>query len=85
MPWLKGSSGRTGGCGTECGKCPYFRNPCPGCITRICLVAECIRGKSYDGITHPKSVCILRSFCRIGGKPRPSPLPIITMSILAGI
>ncbi|MEM3712028.1 MAG: hypothetical protein QXR97_00590, partial [Thermoproteota archaeon] len=37
---------------------------------------HCIKGKSYSGITHPRSFCRLRSYCPIGGRDRPPPLPI---------
>lgn len=39
------------------------------------MIAECIRGRSYTGITSPESACILRSMCPIGGKARPAPVP----------
>jgi len=51
------------GCGKECTRCGLFRTYCPGCITRICLVAKCKRGTTYEGVTSPKSFCRLREYC----------------------
>ena len=41
------------------------------------MVAECIRGRSYTGITHPQSACTLRSLCPIGGKAGPPPVAFL--------
>jgi len=38
------------------------------------MVAECIRGRSYTGITYPLSACTLRPLCPVGGKVRPAPV-----------
>jgi len=65
-----------GKCGAECETCPYFKNPCAGCTIETCLVADCMKGRTYSGLTHPKSFCTMRQYCPIGGKNRPPPLPI---------
>jgi len=52
-----------GDCGKDCLNCGLFRVHCPGCITRVCLVAKCKRGISYTGITHPKEICRLCRYC----------------------
>jgi hypothetical protein len=52
-----------GDCGKDCPKCGFFRTYCPGCITRLCLVAKCKRGISYTSITQPKERCSLRRYC----------------------
>lgn len=57
-----------GACGKNCTKCQLFRTYCPGCITRICLVAKCKRGTTYEGITSPKSFCRLREYCNNPGR-----------------
>lgn len=45
-------------------------------MIETCLVDKCIKGRSYTGITHPRSFCRLRSYCPIGGRDRPPPIPI---------
>ncbi|MEM2088401.1 MAG: hypothetical protein QXF52_06985, partial [Thermoproteota archaeon] len=68
-------------CGFNCKNCPYFRRPCVGCAIETCLVDRCIKGKSYSGITHPRSFCRLRPYCLIGGKDRPPPIPIPSLEM----
>ncbi|MGC8831424.1 MAG: hypothetical protein ACP5PQ_02435 [Thermoproteota archaeon] len=63
-------------CGLNCVGCPYFREPCIGCVIETCLVDKCIKGTSYTGITHPKSFCRLRPYCPIGSRDRPPPVSI---------
>lgn len=46
-------------------------------MIETCLVAKCIKGTSYTGITHPKSFCRLRQYCPIGGRSRPPSVPIL--------
>lgn len=50
-------------CGRDCNDCGLFHIYCPGCITRVCLIAKCKRGISHVGITDPKSFCRLREYC----------------------
>jgi len=52
-----------GDCGKDCLNCGLFRTHCPGCITRVCLVAKCKRGISYTGITNPKETCRFHEHC----------------------
>ncbi|MGB9894642.1 MAG: hypothetical protein ACPLN2_01920 [Thermoproteota archaeon] len=66
---------KKGKCGLNCEDCPYFGRLCTGCVIESCLVDHCIRGTSYTGITHPTGLCVLRPYCPIGGKVRPSPTP----------
>lgn len=52
-----------------------------GCAIETCLVDQCIKGKSYTGITHPRSFCKLRPYCPIGGRERPPPIPIPSLEM----
>jgi len=52
-----------GDCGKDCLNCGLFRTYCPGCITRVCLIAKCKRGISYSGITNPMGFCRLQEYC----------------------
>jgi len=54
---------RRGDCGKDCLNCGLFRTHCPGCITRICLIAKCKPRISYNGITHPSEFYGLREHC----------------------
>jgi len=36
-------------CGRDCNDCRLFHTYCPGCITRVCLIAKCKRGISHIG------------------------------------
>ena len=58
-----------GDCGKDCLRCGLFRTFCPGCITRICLIAKCKRGISFSGITQPKESCRLHRYCASSAIP----------------
>lgn len=51
-----------GFCGKNCEVCGYYEI-CAGCWNPMCLLARCLRGTTFEGITSPRPFCTYRRIC----------------------